>query len=100
MDQDPTPLSHRVRHGLHPDFREVATQLHRDFDLLTGSDVVDRVLDEVAAIFAEARVRTFLPLLVHRYARSDLRSLAGGGHAAAPGLAKVGDAISRASSAG
>ena len=100
MDQVSTPLSSRVRHGLHPDFREVAAQLHRDFDLLTGVEVVDRVLDEVAAIFADARVRTFLPLLVHRYARSDLRTLADGVHTAGPGTATAGNVKAQALSAG
>ena len=100
MDHASTPLSSRVRHGLHPDFRQVATQLHRDFDLLTGAEAVDRVLDEVAARFADARVRTFLPLLVHRYARSDLRSLTGGAHTARQGTAPSGEATSCASSAG
>jgi hypothetical protein len=59
--------------------------LHRDFDDLIGAEVVDRVLDEVAARFVEARVRTFLPLLVHRYARSDLRAVSGSGPVADPG---------------
>ena len=85
---------------MHPDFREVATQLHRDFDLLTGAAVVDRVLDEVAGMFADARVRTFLPLLVHRCAKRDLRSLTDGAHTARPGAATAGDVTSQALSAG
>ena len=100
MDQASTPLGSRIRHGLHPDFREVAAQLHRDFDLVAGAEVVDRVLDEVAARFADARVRTFLPLLVHRYARSDLRSATIGAPRAMPGSADAGGAESHASSVG
>jgi len=95
MDQVSTPLSSRIRHGLHPDFREVAVQLHRDFDLLTGAEVVDRVLDEVAARFVDARVRTFLPLLVHRYARSDLRSAPLAPRSAVPGRADAGGVASQ-----
>ncbi|HET7660747.1 MAG TPA: hypothetical protein VFK66_10195 [Oryzihumus sp.] len=100
MDQVSTPLSSRIRHGLHPDFREVAAQLHRDFDLLTGAEVVDRILDEVAGRFADARVRTFLPLLVHRYARSDLRSVTPAPGGAMPGRASGSGVASQASSAG
>lgn len=79
MTQSPTPLTSPVRHGLHPELREVAAQLHRDFDDVIGAEEVDRVLDEVAARFVDARVRTFLPLLVHRYAKSDLRASSRGG---------------------
>ena len=100
MDQVSTPISSRIRHGLHPDFREVAAQLHRDFDLVTGAEVVDRTLEEVAARFADARVRMFLPLLVHRYARSDLRSATLGARRAMQGNAEAGGAASQASSAG
>jgi hypothetical protein len=100
MDQVSTPLSSRIRHGLHPDFREVAAQLHRDFDLLTGAEVVDRVLDEVAARFVDARVRTFLPLLVHRYARSDLRSATPAPQSVVPVRTNAGGVASQASSAG
>lgn len=73
MEQGPAPLHPAIRHGLHPELRAVASQLHHDFDHLAGAAVVDRVLDEVAARFSEARVRTYLPLLVHRYAKSELR---------------------------
>ena len=100
MDQVSTPFSSRIRHGLHPDFREVAAQLHRDFDLLAGAEVVDRVLDEVAARFVNARVRTFLPLLVHRYASSDLRSVTLTPGGAVPGRADASGVASAASSAG
>jgi hypothetical protein len=100
MNEVPTPLGPRVRHGLQPELRDVAEQLHRDFDPITGAETVDRVLDEVAARFADARVRTFLPLLVHRYARSDLRSATLGARPAVPGRADAGGAAPRSSSAG
>ena len=100
MDEVPTPLSPRGRHGLHPELREVAAQLHRDFDPINGAETVERVLDEVAARFADARVRTFLPLLVHRYARSELRSTTLGARPEGPGRADVGGAAPRSSSAG
>lgn len=100
MDQVPTPLSPRVRHGRHPELRDVAAQLHRDFDPITGAEAVDRVLDEVAARFADARVRTFLPLLVHRYARSELRSATLEASKAATDGANLGGVAARAASAG
>ncbi|HET7659810.1 MAG TPA: hypothetical protein VFK66_05410 [Oryzihumus sp.] len=84
MTQFPTPLTHSDDE-LRTDLHEIAAQLHQDFDDLIGAEVVDRVLDEVAARFVDARVRTFLPLLVHRYARSDLRAVSGSRPVADPG---------------
>jgi hypothetical protein len=72
MVAEPTPLSPSVRHGLHPELRDVATRLHIEFDDRLGTPAVDRVLDEVAGRFADAPVRSFVPLLVHRYARHAL----------------------------
>ena len=85
MAPSPPPLSHPARSGLHTELHEIAAQLHRDFDGPIGSEVVDRVLDEVAARFVDARVRTFLPLLVHRYARSDLQAACANSPLADPG---------------
>ncbi|GAA1240698.1 three-helix bundle dimerization domain-containing protein [Oryzihumus leptocrescens] len=90
MTQFHPPLTTQVRHGLHPELHEIAAQLHRDFDDLIGAEVVDRVLDEVAARFVDARVRTFLPLLVHRYARSDLRAVSKSGPGADPVRSRAG----------
>ena len=53
MAADPTPLAPSVRHGLHPELRDVATRLHTEFDDRLGASAVDRVLDEVAGRFAE-----------------------------------------------
>jgi hypothetical protein len=72
MTEDPTPLTPHVRHGLHPELRDVAARLHAEFDADLTEATVDAALDEVAARFAEARVRSFVPLLVHRYARTRL----------------------------
>jgi hypothetical protein len=74
MAVDPTPLTPSVRHGLHPELRDVATRLHAEFDDRVGVPAVDGVLDEVAGRFAAAPVRSFVPLLVHRYARHALAS--------------------------
>jgi hypothetical protein len=74
MAIDPTPLTPSVRHGLHPELRDVATRLHAEFDDHAGASSVARVLDEVAGRFADAPVRSFVPLLVHRYARHALGS--------------------------
>lgn len=100
MDQVSTPLSSRIRHGLKPDFREVAAQLHRGLDLLIGAKGVDQVLDEPAARFADARARRFLTLLVHRDARSDLRSVTHGARAAVPGTAHADAPLAQAPSVG
>jgi hypothetical protein len=74
MTEDATPLTSHVRHGLHPELRDVAARLHAEFDAELTAAKVDAALDEVAARFAEARVRSFVPLLVHRYARTRLGS--------------------------
>jgi len=50
--------------------------------------------------FADARVRTFLPLLVHRYARSDLRAVTYRARGAVPGRADADATVSQTSSAG
>ena len=72
MTADATPLTPHVRHGLHPELRDVAARLHAEFDAELTATTVDAALDEVAARFAEAPVRSFVPLLVHRYARTRL----------------------------
>ena len=74
MTADATPLTPHVRHGLHPELRDVAARLHAEFDAELTAGTVDAALDEVAARFAQAPVRSFVPLLVHRYARARLRT--------------------------
>jgi hypothetical protein len=74
MTADATPLTPHVRHGLHPELRDVASRLHAEFDAELTAGTVDAALDEVAARFAQAPVRSFVPLLVHRYARARLRT--------------------------
>jgi hypothetical protein len=74
MTADATPPTPHVRHGLHPELRDVASRLHAEFDAELTAGTVDAALDEVAARFAQAPVRSFVPLLVHRYARARLRT--------------------------
>lgn len=50
----------------------VVRQMHEEFDAAVGPAVVDRCVGEVAGAFAHARVRSFIPLLVRRYARERL----------------------------
>ena len=97
MAIDPTPLTPSVRHGLHPELRDVATRLHAEFDDHAGAPAVDRVLDEVAGRFAGAPVRSFVPLLVHRYARD---ALVPGAPAAEVPAAVVADPAAGAAAAG
>lgn len=92
MTADATPLTPDVRHGLHPELRDISARLHAEFDAELTAGTVDAALDEVAARFAEAPVRSFVPLLVHRYARARLHV-----HAAA---AEVRDDLTLAASTG
>ena len=85
MTQLPLTHAHPVHRGLRAELHEIAARLHREFDDRIGAEGVERVLEEVTARFEHARVRTFLPLLVHRYARSDLRAASGSGSVVDPG---------------
>lgn len=55
-----------------------AARLHEEFDAGLGPEVVDRQVAQTAERFASARVRTFVPLLVRRYAGEALRDLQNG----------------------
>jgi hypothetical protein len=55
------------------DLTDVAHGVHQEFDELLGPEAVDECLDRVAAKFVDAKVRAFVPLLVRRYVRAELR---------------------------
>ena len=57
-----------------PDLHDVAHLIHEEFDGQFDPDAVDECLNHVAAQFAGAPVRTFIPLLVRRYVREELRA--------------------------
>lgn len=64
-----------LRADLSGDLSVVVGGLHDEFDARLGAAVVDRDIQVVADRFTRARVRSFVPLLVRRYARERLREL-------------------------
>lgn len=56
-----------------PKLHDVAKIIHQEFDAKLDPNVVDECLDEVAARFKGASVRSFIPLLVRRYVSEELK---------------------------
>jgi hypothetical protein len=56
------------------DLQGVAEGIHREFDGCLDRRVVDECLSRVGAKFDDAKVRSFVPLLVRRYVRDELGS--------------------------
>ena len=54
------------------DSKDVAHWVHREFDELLDPETVDECIDRVAAKFVDAKVRSFVPLLVRRYVSAEL----------------------------
>jgi hypothetical protein len=59
------------------DLHDVAHRVHEEFDDRLDPRVVDERLVSVAATFADASVRSFVPLLVRRYVSEDLNARLG-----------------------
>jgi len=57
-----------------PELHEVADVVHQEFDGQLDPRAVDECLCQVAARFSDAPVRSFVPLLVGRYTREELRT--------------------------
>jgi hypothetical protein len=57
-----------------PDLHGVAHLVHEEFDEQLGARAVDECMHQVAARFVGAPVRSFVPLLVRRYAREELKA--------------------------
>jgi len=55
------------------DLRDVAHGVHQEFDEKLDSRAVDECLSRVAAEFTDAKVRSFVPLLVRRYVSDELQ---------------------------
>jgi hypothetical protein len=55
------------------DLQDVADGIHQEFDEKLDPRVVDECLARVAAEFADATVRSFVPLLVRRYVINELQ---------------------------
>jgi hypothetical protein len=70
---EPEPLM-GLRPEVDPDLHVVAQLVHEEFDDRLDSRIVDVCLEQVAARFASASIRSFVPLLVRRYAREELQA--------------------------
>jgi hypothetical protein len=60
--------------GINVDLQGVADQLHREFADRLEPGEVDECLKRISARFEDAKVRSFVPLLVGRYARGELQA--------------------------
>jgi hypothetical protein len=69
IDQAPD-LEERLR----AEFVQVAGRLHAEFDDRAGSVLVDQTFTTVANRFRDAKVLTFVPVLVEREARQLLKN--------------------------
>jgi len=61
---------------INADLQDVVHQVHQEFDEQLDPLAVDECLDRVAAKFDDAKVRSFVPLLVRRYASDELHERA------------------------
>jgi len=59
--------------SINPDLQEVALRVHDEFDERLDPSAVDECLHRVAATFDDAKVRSFVPLLVRRYVNDELQ---------------------------
>jgi hypothetical protein len=57
------------------DLHDVAQQVHEEFDGSLEPRAIDECLTRMAAKFDDAKVRSFVPLLVRRYVRVELQGL-------------------------
>ena len=70
-----SPVDARVvQPEMDPGLQDIAHSVHEEFDERLDPTAVDECLQRVAARFDDAAVRTFIPLLVGRYAREELRT--------------------------
>ena len=68
------PVDSRESRPDDPHLHDVAHRIHEEFDDRLDPQAVDSALDHVAAQFAGAPVRAFVPLLVRRYVREQLQA--------------------------
>ena len=59
---------------INADLQDVAHQLRQEFANRLETGEVDECLNRIAAKFEDANVRSFVPLLVRRYARDELQA--------------------------
>lgn len=60
--------------GIVPELHAVAYQVHEEFDDRVDPKEIDQCLHKLASQFDGAPVQTFVPLLVRRYVREELRA--------------------------
>ena len=63
--------------AINADLHDVVVTIHQEYDDRLDPCVVDQCLDQVAARFTGAAVRSFVPLLVARYVRDELQARLG-----------------------
>jgi hypothetical protein len=66
--------AHQGQPEIHADLQDVAQQVHQEFADQLDPRQVDECLGRVAAKFDEAKIRSFVPLLVRRYVREELQA--------------------------
>jgi deazaflavin-dependent oxidoreductase (nitroreductase family) len=69
----------RVQADLDGQLHAAAESLHRQFDDELGAAAVGAEIQQVTDRFADARIRTYVALFVHRFAGAELRAVAAGG---------------------
>lgn len=58
---------------INSDLQDVADTVHEEFDQRLDPGAVDECLNRVAAQFDDAKIRSFVPLLVRRYVNDELQ---------------------------
>ncbi|MEP7369710.1 MAG: hypothetical protein ABI662_08655, partial [Dermatophilaceae bacterium] len=66
--------SNPTHHASDPELLGVAHLVHQEFDGRIDARAIDECLERVAARFIGAKVRSFVPLLVNRYVREELKA--------------------------
>jgi hypothetical protein len=69
---EPEPAGQRE---IEPELHDVAQVVHQEFDQQLDPSAVDDCLQKVVSRFEGAKIRSFIPLLVGRYVREELRTL-------------------------
>jgi len=59
---------------INADLQDLASQVPQELDDRLDPRATDECLAKVAARFVDARVRSFVPLLVRRYVRDELKA--------------------------
>jgi hypothetical protein len=66
--------AHPGRPEINADLHDVSLRVHEEFGDRFDARAIDECVANVAARFADAKVRSFVPLLVRRYVRDELQA--------------------------